>query len=336
MLKGLFSSNALLHLIGGDEKSKGIAGAVVDTVKEEQSYNRDLIKESAKTVIQERLEEKKRRKQIVAAHMANLDMLKSSGYNIDNSLSIAKAGMTDKMLEWAAEYRGDVDGVKDVNKLWTFHGNSVAKSNLTHRELAERIAGPEMFAEVQYGDLEPSNSFLSAIGIPQKIGKRIQQTVDAIAPLPAAKEMEALNISGVPSAILASEVTNELPTVTDKKFSLDQELTELTLKRAVGQRDGTWTDDDESQWEALRELMQYKGASTMEQTILGQGAPVDSVKVRILEPDFLAYLTETDPTKKQDLLDEIFNKMKTLKIPLDLIKDYEDEITKILKGTGKI
>ena len=57
MLKGLFSSNALLHLIGGDEKSKGIAGAVVDTVKEEQSYNRDLIKESAKTVIQERLEE---------------------------------------------------------------------------------------------------------------------------------------------------------------------------------------------------------------------------------------------------------------------------------------
>ena len=74
----------------------------------------------------------------------------------------------------------------------------------------------------------------------------------------------------------------------------------------------------------------------MEQTILGQGAPVDSVKVRILEPDFLAYLTETDPTKKQDLLDEIFNKMKTLKIPLDLIKDYEDEITKILKGTGKI
>ena len=328
--------NALLHLIGGDENSKGIAGAVVDTVKEEQAYNRDLIKESAKTVIQERLEEKKRRKQIVEAHKANLDMLKSSGYNIDNSLSIAKAGMTDKMLEWAAEYRGDADGVKDVNKLWTFTGNSVAKSNLTHREFAERIAGPEMFTEVQYGDLEPSNSFLSAIGIPQDIGGRIKQTVDAVAPLPAAKEMEALNISGVPSAILASQVTNEPTTVTDKKFGLDQELTELTLKRAIGQRDGTWTDDDESQWEALRELMQYKGASTMEQTVLGQGAPVDNVNVFALITPFKNYLTETDPTKKQDLLDEIFNEMKRLKIPLDLIKAYEDEIIRILKGTGAI
>jgi hypothetical protein len=328
--------NALLHLIGGDENSKGIAGAVVDTVKEEQAYNRDLIKESAKTVIQERLEEKKRRKQIVEAHKANLDMLKSSGYNIDNSLSIAKAGMTDKMLEWAAEYRGDADGVKDVNKLWTFTGNSVAKSNLTHREFAERIAGPEMFTEVQYGDLEPSNSFLSAIGIPQDIGGRIKQTVDAVAPLPAAKEMEALNISGTPSAILASQVTNEPTTVTDKKFGLDQELTELTLKRAIGQRDGTWTDDDESQWEALRELMQYKGASTMEQTVLGQGAPVDNVNVFALITPFKNYLTETDPTKKQDLLDEIFNEMKRLKIPLDLIKAYEDEIIRILKGTGAI
>tara|TARA_R100000008_G_scaffold84457_2_gene71895 strand:- start:319 stop:1329 length:1011 start_codon:yes stop_codon:yes gene_type:complete len=332
--------NALLHLIGGDESSKGIAGAVVDTVKEEQAYNRDLIKESAKTVIQERLEEKKRRKQIVEAHKANLDMLKSSGYNIDNSLSIAKAGMTDKMLEWAAEYRGDADGVKDVNKLWTFTGNSVAKSNLTHREFAERIAGPEMFTEVQYGDLEPSNSFLSAIGIPQDIGGRIKQTVDAIAPLPAAKEMEALNISGTPSAILASQVTNE-PTVT-KPTTLN--IAENWIKWSEKYIEGngkagisdTWTKQDQELYENAKELWEQEKMSAMGRTVAGGDAPVDNVNVFTLITPFENYLKETDPIKKQDLLDEIFNEMKKLKIPPDLIKAYEDEIIRILKAHGRI
>lgn len=333
MLKGLFSSNALLHLIGGDEKSKGIAGAVVDTVKEEQSYNRDLIKESAKTVIQERLEEKKRRKQIVESHKANLDMLKSSGYNIDNSLSIAKAGMTDKMLEWAAEYRGDVDGVKDVNKLWTFHGNSVAKSNLTHRELAERIAGPEMFAEVQYGDLEPSNSFLSAIGIPQKIGKRIQQTVDAIAPLPAAKEMEALNISGVPSAILASQVTNEQTATRPTYPSIDQKLAELTSRKARSLAgDGDWTEADEKELVAITDVAIAKKDTAMGWDIRNEPlTAADPVKMTILQPLFTQFFTEQDIAKQIALGDEFYKLTETLGIPQDHVKFYMTELAKKIK-----
>jgi len=317
--------NALLHLIGGDETSKGIAGAVVDTVKDEQAYNRDLIKESAKTVIQERLEEKKRRKQIVAAHMANLDMLKASGYGIDNSLSIAKAGMTDKMLEWAAEYRGDADGVKDVNKLWTFTGNSVAKSNLTHREFAERIAGPEMFTEVQYGDLEPSNSFLSAIGIPQDIGGRIKQTVDAVAPLPAAKEMEALNISGTPSGILASEVTNEPPTVTDKKYSLEQELVERTMERIDRKNDGTWTDLDEEKYQELRKLDVFMGANTMEKGLLDK-RPLNSVHIKTMIPLFTLFFNEQETSKRTHLGKEFSKLMEELGIPEDLRDKYMEKL----------
>ena len=325
--------NALLHLIGGDENSKGIAGAVVDTVKEEQAYNRDLIKESAKTVIQERLEEKKRRKQIVEAHKANLDMLKASGYGIDNSLSIAKAGITDKMLEWAAEYRGDADGVKDVNKLWTFTGNSVAKSNLTHREFAERIAGPEMFTEVQYGDLEPSNSFLSAIGIPQKIGKRIQQTVDAVAPLPAAKEMEALNISGVPSAILASQVTNE-PTATRPTYpSIDQKLAELTSRKARSLAgDGDWTEADEKELVAITDVAIAKKDTAMGWDIRNKPlTEADPVNMTILEPLFTQFFTEQDIAKQIALGDEFYKQTETLGIPQDHVKFDMTELAKKIK-----
>ena len=325
--------SALLHLIGGDETSKGIAGAVVDRVKDEQAYNRDLIKESAKTVIQERLEEKEKRKQIVAAHKANLDMLKSSGYDIDNSLSIAKAGMTDKMLEWAAEYRGDADGTKDVNKLWTFTGNSVAKSNLTHREFAERIAGPEMFAEVQYGDLEPSNSFLSAIGIPQNIGKRIQETVDAVSPLPAAKEMEALNISGTPSGILASEVTNELTATRPTYPSIDQKLAELTSRKARSLAgDGAWTDADEKELVAITDVAIAKKDSAMGWDIRNEPlTEADPVKMTILEPLFTQFFTEQDTTKQIALGEEFYRLTEKLGIPQDHVKFYMTELAKKIK-----
>ena len=329
-------NSALLHLVGGDENSKGIAGAVVDTIKDEQADNKNLIKISAQTVIQERLEEKARRKQIVQEHIKNLDNLKAIGYNRDNALSIAQAGISDKMLEWAAEYRGDVDGTKDVNKLWTFTGNSVAKSNITHREFAERIAGPEMFAEIQYNNLVPSNSFLSNIGIPQNIGGRIQQTVDAVAPLPAAKEMEALNISGTPSAELASQVTNEQTTVTDKKFSLDQELTELTLQRAVGLKDGSWTDIDEAQWEALREQDQFMKANTIEKGLMGSGeGQLSNLKVLRLMPAFSAYYLETEPTKKDDLREELYRQMMKLQIPKSQVANWNMKLELYLQDLQK-
>ena len=64
---------ALLHFLGGDEDSKGLAGGIKQQVVLEQEDNREIVRQTVSDVVAMRRAEKERRNAIIAAHKANID-----------------------------------------------------------------------------------------------------------------------------------------------------------------------------------------------------------------------------------------------------------------------
>ena len=189
MLKGF--SSALLHFLGGEEHSKGAAGGFEEGILLDQQGNRDIVKQTVSDVIADRKIKKEKRNAIIAAHESNIDALRNNNYNFENAVSIAAAGQTDNYIKYANEYGGNVDD------LWKFTGNIAGLSGLTTREVAERLTGPLIYSDIQYGDLTPSTGILAKLGIAPNLGKEVQQRVNMLAPIdPADAEMKKLLVSG--------------------------------------------------------------------------------------------------------------------------------------------
>ena len=151
---------ALLHFLGGDEDSKGLAGGIKQQVVLEQEDNREIVRQTVSDVVAMRRAEKERRNAIIAAHEANIDALRNNGFNFENAVSIAAAGQTDNYIKYANEHVGE-----NKNDLWKFTGNIAELSGLTTREVAERLTGPLMYPEIQYGNLKPSSGILGKLGL---------------------------------------------------------------------------------------------------------------------------------------------------------------------------
>ena len=99
---------ALLHFLGGDEDSKGLAGGIKQQVVLEQEDNREIVRQTVSDVVAMRRAEKERRNAIIAAHEANIDALRNNGFNFENAISIAAAGQTDNYVKYANEYVGQI------------------------------------------------------------------------------------------------------------------------------------------------------------------------------------------------------------------------------------
>ena len=216
---------ALLHFLGGDEDSKGLAGGIKQQVVLEQEDNREIVRQTVSDVVAMRRAEKERRNAIIAAQEANIDALRNNGFNFENAVSIAAAGQTDNYIKYANEHVGE-----NKNDLWKFTGNIAELSGLTTREVAERLTGPLMYPEIQYGNLKPSSGILGKMGIAPNIGKQIKEKVDMLAPTdPRDAEMKKLLVSGA-----GTKATAALEARAPSDLSIGENINRLlTLRGAV-------------------------------------------------------------------------------------------------------
>lgn len=214
--------SALLHFLGGDEDSKGLAGGVKEQVVLEQDDNREIVRQTVSDVITDRKAKKERREAIINAHATNIDALRNNNYNFENSVSIAAAGQTDNYVKYANEYGGD------VNDLWNYTSNVALDTGLTTRQVAEQLTGPLIYSDIQYGDLTPSTGILGKLGIAPNLGKQVQKRVDMLSPIdPRDAEMKKLLVSGSGTAATAALEDTSTP----RDFDLENEILPLLLKR---------------------------------------------------------------------------------------------------------
>ena len=212
---------ALLHFLGGDEDSKGLAGGIKEQVVLEQQDNREIVRQTVSDVIADRKAKREKREAIINAHAANIDALRNNNYNFENAVSIAAAGQTDNYIKYANEYDGD------VNNLWKYTSNVALDTGLTTRQVAEQLTGPLIYSDIQYGDLTPSTGILGKLGIAPNLGKQVQKRVDMLSPIdPRDAEMKKLLVSGQGTALVADLED----TTTPQNLDLDNEIISLIGK----------------------------------------------------------------------------------------------------------
>tara|TARA_R110002020_G_scaffold4096_2_gene18044 strand:+ start:1355 stop:2356 length:1002 start_codon:yes stop_codon:yes gene_type:complete len=236
--------SALLHFLGGDEDSKGLAGGLKEQVVLEQDDNREIVRQTVSDVITDRKAKRERREAIINAHATNIDALRNNNYNFENSVSIAAAGQTDNYVKYANEYDGD------VNDLWNYTSNVALDTGLSTREVAEQLTGPLIYSDIQYGDLTPSTGILGKLGIAPNLGKDVQKRVDMLSPIdPRDAEMKKLLVSGQGTALVADLED----TTTPRDFDLDNEILPLLLKRGPVEKPNAMTSETVEQGKLTNE-----------------------------------------------------------------------------------
>ena len=325
---------ALLHFLGGDEDSKGLAGGIKQQVVLEQEDNREIVRQTVSDVVAMRRAEKERRNAIIAAHEANIDALRNNGFNFENAVSIAAAGQTDNYIKYANEHVGE-----NKNDLWKFTGNIAELSGLTTREVAERLTGPLMYPEIQYGNLKPSSGILGKMGIAPNIGKQIKEKVDMLAPTdPRDAEMKKLLVSGA-----GTEATAALEARAPSTLSINENINRLlTIRGAVDNpeiidpdqiQQGKLNDD---QFALLKTLMRIDQMSLgiVQQTQI-EGSPTVNAFAAAIDPlndKLKAEAAKSNPNQNiiKDLETQIRSIMETVPAELrPLVKARVLELNKI-------
>ena len=169
---GIFGlSNNMTNFLGG------VASSVEKTIKEDQLYTDDLVKDTSGIVIKARLDSKARRQDTIGEYSKDISQLVALGYGKQESAAIISQGRKADFVKLAQTTPRD-----KLNTLYKVTSTYEGDTPLSITDLAEAIEGPYKQPTVDLSGVPKRNTFLSAIGLDSDIDTQIKQRVGTLAP----------------------------------------------------------------------------------------------------------------------------------------------------------
>tara|TARA_R110001632_G_scaffold188469_1_gene308895 strand:+ start:574 stop:1716 length:1143 start_codon:yes stop_codon:yes gene_type:complete len=169
---GIFGlSNNMTNFLGG------VASSVEKTIKEDQLYTDDLVKDTSGIVIKARLDSKARRQDTIGEYSKDISQLVALGYGKQESAAIISQGRKADFVKLAQTTPRD-----KLNTLYKVTSTYEGDTPLSITDLAEAIEGPYKQPTVDLSGVPKRKTFLSAIGLDSDIDTQIKQRVGTLTP----------------------------------------------------------------------------------------------------------------------------------------------------------